>query len=126
MQALEVALGEAVVGVGDAAVLAAALRDGIDDDRVVAAVAAGIDQHRARQPQHGLQLLETRQRRIRRRVGAIRRVRIRSRRAENMAMRIAGPRRAADTRGVRVLGSGALQVGAIAMRFESLGSPVLC
>ena len=45
--------------------------DGIQDDRVVRAVAAGIDQHRALQSQDPLQLPELLQRSVRRRVGAV-------------------------------------------------------
>jgi hypothetical protein len=56
VQCLEIALAEAVVGVGDSAVLTGALRDRINDDGVVAAVAAGIDQHRAREAERRLQL----------------------------------------------------------------------
>jgi uncharacterized protein (DUF111 family) len=42
MQFAEVGFAETVIGIGYAAVLAAALRNGIDDDRVVDAVAAGV------------------------------------------------------------------------------------
>src|SRR5687767_10262138 len=95
-------LGERVIRVGDAAVLAAALRDGIYDYRVVAAVAARVHENGALEPKLGLELLEAREGRVRRRVRAIRRVRIPVTGAEDVAMSVASARGRLEFRRARI------------------------
>src|SRR5665213_1128865 len=90
MQNFKIALAEIIVGIGDAAVLPATLRYRIHDDAIVAPMAAGVDQYRARQSQRRLQGLEARQRRIGRRVGALGRIGIALGGTKNMAVRVAG------------------------------------
>ena len=90
VQVLEILVAEEIVDVGHAAVFAVALGDGIDNDGIVRAVATGVDQHGALQPQGLLQFLEAFQRRIRRCIGAVGRVRILVAGTEDMAMGVAG------------------------------------
>ena len=102
----KVTLGKGVVGVCDTAILPATLRNGIDNDGVIHTVATRVHQNRTFQAQNRLQLLETRQWRIRRRIGAIGCVRISVTRTKYMAMSIAGTRGRAVLRrvGIRVRG----------------------
>src|SRR5690606_11411955 len=102
VQVLEVLVREARVDVRDAAVLAAALRDRIEDHRVVGAVAARVDEHGALEAERLLQLFETLERRVRRRVRAIRCVRILVTRPEDVTVRVAGLRRRLVARRPRV------------------------
>src|SRR5690606_1771757 len=77
------------VDVRDAAIAAAALRDRIEDDPVVRAVAARVHEHRALEAERFLELDETLERRVRRRIRAIWRVRILVARPEYVAVRVA-------------------------------------
>ena len=86
----KICFAETVVGIGHAAILAVALRDGIDNHSVVDAVTTGVDQHRALQAQNGLQFLEVRQTGIGRGISAVRRVRILITGSEDVAVRIGG------------------------------------
>jgi len=98
VQTLEIMLGKGVVGVGDAAVAAAARGDRIDDHAVVGTVAACVHEHRTRQAERRLQLAKTLERCIGRRVAAIGRIRILVGRPEDVAMRITGALRRAVRR----------------------------
>ncbi len=89
---------ERIVGVGYASIAAPALCDGVDDDGIVSSVTARIHEHGTLQAQGRLQLLEPGERRIRRRIGAIRRVRISVTRAKYVAMGVAASRRRAVLR----------------------------
>ena len=101
------ALGDAVVDIGDGAKGAAAHRDGIERDAVVGAVHAGIDDDGAADAELRVQRAEIFERRIGRRVGPLRRIRIFVAGAEDVAMRVAGQRRQAEFRRPRVgIGSG--------------------
>src|SRR5688572_32731490 len=102
VQLREVAVREAVVDVRDAAIAAAALRDRVQDHRVVDAVAARVDEHRARQTQRLLELDEALERRVGRRVAAIGRVWILVAGPEDVAMRVAGVARRTVLRHPRV------------------------
>ena len=82
-------LGDAVIDIGDRPVGAAAGGDGIERNAIVGAMHAGIDDNRAADAELCVQRLESIQRRVGRRVGPIRRVRIFRARAEDVAMRIA-------------------------------------
>ena len=83
-----------VVDIGDALVKAAAHRDRIGDDAIVEAVAARIDDDRAVGTDPGMQRSEGDERRIRRNVARILRVRIDAARTEDVTMAVACPRAA--------------------------------
>ena len=102
----EIMLGKGVVRVRDTTILATALGNGVDNDRVIHTMATRVHEHGTFQAQDRLQLLETRQRRVRRRIGSIGCVRISVTRAKYMAVRITGARHWTVLRlvGVRVRG----------------------
>ena len=83
---------EGPVHVGHAAIEPAALGDGVKDDRIVDAVATGVDQHRALQPKRRLQFPEPFQGRVGRRVFSTRGVGVNGSRTEDMAMGVASSR----------------------------------
>ena len=93
VQILEILVREGLVDVRDAAIAAAALRDRVEDHGVVDAVAARVHEHGAREPERLLQLNEPLERRVGRRVAAIRRVRIFVAGTEDVAVRVARARR---------------------------------
>src|SRR5690606_37781561 len=89
MQLFEIAVRERGVHIRDAAITAPALLDRIEDHGVVDTVAARIDEHRTRQAERLLQLDEALERRIGRRIAAVRRIRIFVAGSEDVAMRVA-------------------------------------
>ena len=102
VQIFEHPFSERIVGVGYASIATLALSDGIDNDGVVDSVTARIDENRSFETQNGLQLLESGERRIRGRVGAIRGVRISVTGTEYVAMRVATARRGTEFRAVSI------------------------
>jgi hypothetical protein len=89
---LQLALGDRVVNIGDGTIGAAAGRDRIKGNTVVGAMDAGIDDHRAPDAKLRVQCAKILKRRIGRRIGPVRRVRVFRVRAKDMAMRVAGER----------------------------------
>ena len=95
VQFAKAALGDAVVDIGDGAKGAVAHRDGVERHAVVGAVHAGVDDDGAADPELLVQRPEILQRRIGRRIGPSRRVRVFVTGAEDVGMRVARQRRQA-------------------------------
>src|SRR5262249_54167384 len=93
MQLAKPALRDGVVDIGNRAIGPVALRDGIERNGVVGAVHAGIDDDGALDPELGVRRPKILKRRVRRRVGTIRRVGVFRAGTEDVAMRVAGKRR---------------------------------
>ncbi len=76
VQLAQFALGDRVVDIGDRAIGAAACSDRVQRDAVVGAVHAGVDDHGAADAELGMQRAKIRQRRVRRRIRPVWRIRI--------------------------------------------------
>ena len=92
VQFIDLRLGEAVVDIGDALVATVALRDGVGDDAVVEAVAAGVHDDSALDADGVMQLAEIIKARIRGNIAAIVRIGILRVRPEDMGVRVAAQR----------------------------------
>ena len=98
MKTFEIRLGEAVIDDRHAAVAALAASNSIERRAVVRAMAGGLDNDGALDPENAMQLLQRFERRVGRRVGAPCRVGKPVGWAKDMAMRISGPRRCLELR----------------------------
>jgi hypothetical protein len=90
VQCFELRVGRVGAEDADAAVGAAAGGDGVEHRAVVGAVAARLHDHRALHADRAVDAPELRDRRLRRRVAAVRRVGEAVGRAEDVAVRVAG------------------------------------
>ena len=102
MQLAKAALGDGIVDIGDGAKGAVADRDGIQRHPVVGAMHAGIDDDGATDPELFVQRLEIPERRVGRRIGPSRRVRIFVTGAEDVGMRVTRQRRKLEFRRSRI------------------------